>query len=163
MLAQLAGTPSLARASMSFSMGSLMVRSPFSPKSNSARLRFMVDSSPFMRRQKPLFAGGGGEGENVEGVKKAGNISMPSSSVSLKYLKSRLMGSARSNNGGGSADRNNLQAQDPQLKMLFVFYAMSTGTAGPVNGEMDVLEQHPAAVLVGIGEVVHGDGLLTLA
>ena len=35
--------------------------------------------------------------------------------------------------------------------------------AGPVDGEMDVLEQHPATVLVGIGEVVHGNGLLALA
>mmetsp|Transcript_10302 Transcript_10302/g.22116 ORF Transcript_10302/g.22116 Transcript_10302/m.22116 type:complete len:1096 (-) Transcript_10302:3570-6857(-) len=33
----------------------------------------------------------------------------------------------------------------------------------PLNGQVDVLEQHPAAVLVCVVEVVHGDGLLALA
>ena len=37
------------------------------------------------------------------------------------------------------------------------------GPTGPVNGEMDVLKQHPATVLVGVSEVVHGNGLLALA
>ena len=36
--------------------------------------------------------------------------------VSLMLFCSRLMGSARSSNGGGSADRNNLQAQDSEFK-----------------------------------------------
>ena len=34
---------------MSFSMGSLMVRSPFNPRSSSARLCFMEDRSMFIR------------------------------------------------------------------------------------------------------------------
>lgn len=36
-------------------------------------------------------------------------------------------------------------------------------STGPINGEMDVLQQHPASILVSIGEVVHGNGLLALA
>ena len=44
-----------------------------------------------------------------------------------------------------------------------LIHLLLEGPACPVNGEMDVLEQHPPTILVSIGEVVHGNGLLTLA
>eukprot|EP00983_Pelagomonas_calceolata_P123871 1161047-Pelagomonas_calceolata.AAC.56 len=33
----------------------------------------------------------------------------------------------------------------------------------PLNGEVQVLQQHPATILVGVVEVVHGNGFLALA
>ena len=38
--------------------------------------------------------------------------------------------------------------------------ALLQGAAGPVDGEVDVLEQHPAAVLVRVRQVVHRNRLL---
>ena len=98
------------------------------------------------------------------------------------------MGSARSSAGGGSADRNSLQEgqakhghgisiQGPAALLVTahprqrspkvwvgtigqLVNALLQGAAGPVNGQVDVLEQHPAAILVGMGQGVHGDGFL---
>ena len=42
-------------------------------------------------------------------------------------------------------------------------YLLLQGATGPVNGQMDVLEQHPASILVGVGEIVHGNVLLALS
>ena len=37
------------------------------------------------------------------------------------------------------------------------------GSGGPVDGKMNVLEQHPAAIAVEVVKVVHSDGFLALS